>query len=260
MKKTTPASVPVLSKTIQVINPFAVWHKIITGISLFFLISIFGGNLYAQSDSSAIFDVASQHKGVLLPRISLTSTVDTTTIRSAAISLLIYNTDTAGVSPNNVLPGFYYWTGLTWNPLEKNNITTFAEFYALMPGDNSATVAAGSPVEFPQDGPSNGIVTRTSATQFNIPAIGIYLVHWQVSVEEAGQLILQINGSDIASSVVGRATGTSQIVGNTMITTTETNSVLRVVNPSGNPVALTITPTAGGTRAVSANLVITRVQ
>lgn len=32
----------------------------------------------------------------------------------------------------------------------------FADFFALMPGDNSATVAAGANVSFPQDGPNSG--------------------------------------------------------------------------------------------------------
>ena len=129
-----------------------------------------------------------------------------------------------------------------------------------MPGDNTATIAAGAPIEFPQNGPSNGIITRINASQFNIPAVGIYMVDWQASIAEAGQLILQLNGTDIATSVIGRATGTDQFVGHTMITTTLPNSVLKVVNPSGNPVALTLNPAAGGTRAVSANLVITRMQ
>src|SRR5688500_14279489 len=32
-------------------------------------------------------------------------------------------------------------------------VVQFAEFFALMPPDNASTVAAGAPVEFPQDGP-----------------------------------------------------------------------------------------------------------
>jgi len=64
----------------------------------------------------------------------------------------------------------------------------------------------------------------------------------------------------LAYTVVGRATGTSQLVGTTLITTTKTNSILTVRNPAGNSTALTITPQAGGTRAVSASLVITRLQ
>jgi hypothetical protein len=83
---------------------------------------------------------------------------------------------------------------------------------------------------------------------------------FQVSVTEAGQLILRLNSTDVAPSVVGRATGTSQIVGMSLVTTVVINSVLEVGNPAGNSPALTITPLAGGTRPVSAHLVITRVR
>lgn len=230
----------------------------IFGTIIFLIFFNLNFNLLAQTNPSAMLDVAAADKGVLVPRINLTSINDISTVVSPATSLLIYNKATAGTPPNNVSPGFYYWNGTKWSLL--GSITTFAEFYALMPGDNTATIAAGSPIQFPQNGLSNGIITRINASQFNIPAVGIYLVDWQVSIAEAGQLILQLNGTDIPTSVVGRATGTNQISGHTMIMTTSPNSILQVVNPSGNPVALTINPTAGGTRAVTANLVITRIQ
>lgn len=53
--------------------------------------------------------------------------------------------------------------------------------------------------------------------------------------------------------------GTSQIVGMAIVTTTTINSILTVRNPAGNAAALTITPLAGGTRPVSAHLVITQI-
>lgn len=59
---------------------------------------------------------------------------------------------------------------------------------------------------------------------------------------------------------MGRATGTSAIVGLKIITTTEENSVLTVRNPTGNAATLRITPLAGGTRPVSAYLVIIQLQ
>jgi len=78
-------------------------------------------------------------------------------------------------------------------------------------------------------------------------------------VSEAGQLILTLNGADLAYTVVGRATGTTQIVGVALVETTSINSILTVRNPAGNPTALTITPLAGGTRPVSAHLTIMQI-
>ena len=138
-------------------------------------------------------------------------------------------------------------------------ISAFADFFALMPPNNAATVAPGTDVSFPQDGPTSGTdITRTGPSTFNLSEIGTYQVLFQVSVTEPGQLILTLNGADVAYTVVGRATGTSQIVEMTLVTTTSINLILTVRNPAGESTALTITPLAGGTRPVSAHLVITR--
>ena len=64
---------------------------------------------------------------------------------------------------------------------------------------------------------------------------------------------------NVALFKIGRATGTSQITGLSLVTTTTVNSVLTVRNPAGNAAALTVTPLAGGTRPVSAHLVITQL-
>ena len=138
---------------------------------------------------------------------------------------------------------------------------TFADYFALMPGDNTATVAPGTDVSFPQDGSTSGsAISRISSSSFNLSAIGSYQIMFEVSVEEAGQLILTLNGADLAYTVAGRATGTSQIVGIAVVSTTVANSILTVRNPAGNSTALTITPLAGGTRPVSAHLIITQIQ
>ena len=137
----------------------------------------------------------------------------------------------------------------------------YADFYALMPPDNAATVAPGTDVSFPQDGPNSGSgIARSGPDAFILTEIGTYQVLFQVSVTEAGQLILTLNGEDLAYTVAGRATGTSQIVGMAIVETTVLNSVLTVRNPEGTAAALTITPLAGGTRPVSAHLLITQIQ
>ena len=135
-----------------------------------------------------------------------------------------------------------------------------ADFYALMPPDNAATVAPGTDVSFPQNGTiANTNIGRLGPDSFNLGPIGTYQVLFQVGVSEAGQLILSLNGEDLPETVMGRATGTSQIAGMSLVTTTTVNSVLTVRNPTGNAAALTITPLVGGTRPVSAHLVITQL-
>lgn len=65
--------------------------------------------------SSAALDVDMANKGVLIPRVALTTTAAFAPVTgTATASLLVYNTATAGVSPNNVTPGFYYWDGAQW--------------------------------------------------------------------------------------------------------------------------------------------------
>ena len=137
---------------------------------------------------------------------------------------------------------------------------SYADFYALMPPDNTAAVAPGTDVSFPQNGPiSSTDITRLGADSFNLSNIGTYQVFFNVPVDEAGQLILTLNGEDLEYTVAGRATGTSQIIGMAIVETTTVDSVLTVRNPAGNAAALTITPLAGGTRPVSAHLVIIQI-
>ncbi|HEY4540626.1 MAG TPA: hypothetical protein VIG94_11550 [Faecalibacter sp.] len=67
--------------------------------------------------NNAILDVNSENSGVLIPRIALENTTSISMLKfsnEAPNSLLVYNTATAGTSPNNVTPGFYYWNGEKW--------------------------------------------------------------------------------------------------------------------------------------------------
>ncbi len=68
----------------------------------------------ATPDASAILDVVSSDKGMLIPRVALTATNAAGPITSPATSMLVYNTATDGTTPNDVTPGYYYWDGATW--------------------------------------------------------------------------------------------------------------------------------------------------
>jgi hypothetical protein len=130
-----------------------------------------------------------------------------------------------------------------------------------MPNDNSATIAPGTDVSFPQDGPnSSDTIVRNGPNSFSLIEVGTYLIMFQVGVTEAGQLVLTLNDEELPYTVVGSATGTEQIVQTTIINTTVATSILTVRNPASAAAALTITPNAGGPEAVSAHLVIIQLQ
>jgi hypothetical protein len=146
-------------------------------------------------------------------------------------------------------------------------ILDFSDFFALMPGDNTATIAVGAPIQFPQNGPTSGTITRqggASFTTFILPTIGTYLVQFQASIAEgtmgmAAQLALSINGVVDPNTVVGRSTGTDQVIGKSLVTTSVPNTTIEVIN-DGSTTALTLTPIAGGTHSVSTHVLIIRIQ
>ncbi len=67
----------------------------------------------ANADPSAMLDVNSSDKGMLIPRISLSSTTVSTPVTTPATGLMVFNTATVG----DVTPGFYYWDGSQWQPI-----------------------------------------------------------------------------------------------------------------------------------------------
>ncbi len=106
---------------------------IIIGIFLIITVPVYGQIGHGTSDPSkaAVVEMLSPSKGLLIPRVALTGLTDFSTIQGEAgtgpnsiaktNSLLVYNTATEGTVPNNVTPGYYYWTtdGITgkWNRL-----------------------------------------------------------------------------------------------------------------------------------------------
>jgi polyhydroxybutyrate depolymerase len=127
---------------------------------IFLLLLVSGADLlHAQSvaigntvpDSSAILDITSSSKGILLPRVHLTGIYDTNTIHKPATSLLVYNTNThmpAGA-------GYYAWSGKSWDVLlstgniytkGKNRYTIVSdsverEYWVHVPSDYDSVVA-----------------------------------------------------------------------------------------------------------------------
>jgi len=94
--------------------------KVILSIFLLTNVSVFAQNFAmnttgaAGADCSAL-DISIANKGLLIPRVALTTTTAFAPVTGTAVtSLLVYNTATAGTSPTNVTPGYYYWGGSAW--------------------------------------------------------------------------------------------------------------------------------------------------
>jgi hypothetical protein len=133
-----------------------------------------------------------------------------------------------------------------------------ADFYALIPPNNQ-TVVPGAAIAFPHAVVFGSDIVQEGPTTFGLATTGAYLVTFQVSVNEPGQLVLALNNSELPATAVGRAAGTSQIFGTSLVSATA-GDLLELRNPAGNAAALSTTNAAGGNIAVSAHLTILRVR
>ena len=68
----------------------------------------------AAINANALLDLQSTSKGLLLPRVQLTSTTAFAPLAAHVAGMTVYNTATAGTAPNNVTPGYYYNDGTRW--------------------------------------------------------------------------------------------------------------------------------------------------
>ncbi|MCL8538572.1 hypothetical protein M9991_17025 [Chryseobacterium gallinarum] len=92
--------------------------KFIFGSICFVNISLFGqvGVGVSSPDNSAMLEINSSNKGLLIPRINLNSVNDATTIPNPAQSILVYHLATSNTSTITTGPGFYYNAGTSTNP------------------------------------------------------------------------------------------------------------------------------------------------
>jgi hypothetical protein len=96
-------------------------------------------------NSSSVLDVTATNKGFLPPRIALTGTNDVATISSPATGLMVYNTATAGTSPSNVIPGFYYFESGKWQRVINQQPDATVNFNTSNPTTGSPTFTPNTP-------------------------------------------------------------------------------------------------------------------
>lgn len=93
-------------------------------------------------DASAVLDVQSTNKGILIPTISLTNTNLSAPINSPKNGLMVYNNNVV----NDVEIGFYYWEDSEWikftNSKDEYTVNT-TDYSGLTDGDSSPIPAEG---------------------------------------------------------------------------------------------------------------------
>lgn len=68
-------------------------------------------------DESAMLDIVNSSKGLLIPRVSLSTTSDASTVPNPATSLLVYNTNTSISGTDADGAGYYYNSGTPASPV-----------------------------------------------------------------------------------------------------------------------------------------------
>src|SRR5690606_2129916 len=65
-------------------------------------------------NADAALEIESTDKGLILPRIALTSTTSAVPMTAHVEGMTVYNTATAGTGETAVVPGYYYNDGTKW--------------------------------------------------------------------------------------------------------------------------------------------------
>ena len=134
----------------------------------------FGRDLGAQVaigtdtlEDGAIFQMESGSKGLLIPRVELTSRLDVATIHPSQVEgLWVYNTATDGLGNNRVSPGMYFWDGDEWIRLYNRGFSQQFE-------QTSQVRALDQTTEYVLTG-LDQLITPTNTGTYQVIVIGSY--------------------------------------------------------------------------------------
>ena len=126
--------------------------------------------------------------------------------------------------------------------------SAYANFFSIRAPDATSNILAGGSVPFFVDGPASGSIVRSGPSTFTLPSAGTWQIGWVVNAG-TGQLQAALAGTGLPDTVVGRATGSTQIIGKTIITTVGPVD-LSIINPLGNS-TLVLIGTGGNSNSVN---------
>lgn len=149
-----------------------------------------------EPDDSAMLDIRSENKGLLVSQIALTGTLDTSIITSPEKSLLIFNTATV----SDVYPGYYFWNGNKWERF----ITGFQQSVKCSNSNTSTNVNTSSHSDAPIFGNTewndDTLIYTVGSNYIQVGIPGTYQINVNIiyNIAKSGYSItsqLAINGS-----------------------------------------------------------------
>ena len=176
---------------------------------LFALLALLSVTVQAQvgigtelPNNSTQLDIVSEDSGVLFPRISLTSSTDTSTISNGNVtSLFIYNVATA----NDVIPGYYYWDGLRWRRLINENDATLFETLTNLVDNGDGTITYTNEDGTNQTIDIAAIVAANETVTTLVQADGTYTYTSEDGITTTFNVTQTGNGDPSGNGTVGAA-------------------------------------------------------
>ena len=211
-----------------------------------FLMLLFFANLSAQIvqkfgdnsftiDTNAVLELESTNKGLLLPRVALTSTSSISPMTGTLTSgMTVYNTATAG----DVTPGFYYYSVNKWVRVADSSsvpASSITGTLGVANGGTGVTTSTGS----------GSVVLSTSPT-LTSPNLGTptALVGTNITGTAAG---LSIGGNAATVTTNANLTGPITSVGNTTSVASQTGTGSKFVMDTSPTLVTPILGVATGT-------------
>jgi hypothetical protein len=99
----------------------------------------------SSPSESALLDLTSTSKGLLPPRVALTTKSGTTTIASPTTGLIVYNTASAGTGGDAVTPGYYFFNGTIWTRMDPEGWSTPVAITFGAPSGSTSPTKGASP-------------------------------------------------------------------------------------------------------------------
>ncbi|PTX61625.1 hypothetical protein C8N46_104268 [Kordia periserrulae] len=169
-----------------------------------------GINTTTVEDGVAL-KIESSDEGILIPRVSLTAKNNLSPFTTAPpTSTLIYNTQTSGTFPNNVVPGFYYWDGSVWRPINDTKISKTTKFSNNSTSTNFNT-SGGVDIDIfnsLQWNEDTALYNKINNTQLEILETGLYRVTCNLSlvtsdIERYIYTSLRLDTTDVGDRIHG---------------------------------------------------------